>query len=154
MDIILLRHAHAEAGSDDLARRLTAKGRKQAAAAAGFLQTRLPAHARVWASQAVRSRQTAACLHPYYRILPALNPDIDPRSLPPLLAALPDHSCTVLVGHQPWLGQLCAFLLTQSWDGYTNWAVEKGAFWWFHLHWQDGLPFAELKLVGRGFQAA
>ena len=52
MDIILWRHADAEDGADDLARRLTAKGEAQAAAMAKWLRRHLPADYVVLASPA------------------------------------------------------------------------------------------------------
>ena len=60
MDLILWRHADAEDGADDMARRLTPRGEKQAAAMAEWLRARLPRNYTVLASPAVRAQQTAA----------------------------------------------------------------------------------------------
>ena len=62
MHIILWRHVEAEAGFDDLARRLTDKGRKQARCGASWLKRRLPPGYRLWISEAVRSRETVEYL--------------------------------------------------------------------------------------------
>lgn len=64
MELILLRHAKAEdhaVALPDERRELTAKGRKRAHAVAGGLRRLLPeaARAEIWASPALRSRQTA-----------------------------------------------------------------------------------------------
>ena len=64
MDLILWRHADAEDGADDLARRLTAKGHKQAAAMARWLRAHLPKDYTVVASPAVRAQETAQALEP------------------------------------------------------------------------------------------
>src|SRR4051812_50221638 len=62
MDLILWRHADAEDGADDLARRLTPKGHKQAAAMAKWLRAHLPKDFTLLASPAVRAQQTAEAL--------------------------------------------------------------------------------------------
>ncbi|UOP05434.1 SixA phosphatase family protein [Conchiformibius kuhniae] len=150
-NLILWRHAEAEeakAQGRDLPRKLTRKGHKQAKKAAAYLRAKLPADARVFASQATRSQQTADSLGTAYHIMPALNPDIDARSLARILNNLRGHSHVVLVGHQPWLGQLCAFLLNGNWAQQNIWSVKKGAFWWFQVRPEaDGSFRAKLKLV-------
>ena len=62
MDLILWRHAEAEVGSDDLARRLTVRGAKQARQMAAWLKPRPPKHTRIPVSPAVRPQQTADAL--------------------------------------------------------------------------------------------
>src|SRR5688500_2933685 len=62
MNLILWRHADAEEGRDDAARRLTSKGREQANRMAAWLERHLPASARVIVSPAVRAQQTAEAL--------------------------------------------------------------------------------------------
>ena len=68
MDLILWRHADAEEGRDDHARRLTPKGIKHAERMAAWLDEHLPKNARLIVSPAVRAQQTAKCLeHANYR---------------------------------------------------------------------------------------
>src|SRR3989442_939288 len=62
MELILWRHAEAEAGEPDLGRRLSAKGEKQARRMAEWLHSRLPDSARILASPATRAQQTARAL--------------------------------------------------------------------------------------------
>jgi phosphohistidine phosphatase len=62
MDLILWRHAEAEEHADELRRRLTTKGRKQAQRAAEWLLHRLPARFMLISSPAVRAHQTAQAL--------------------------------------------------------------------------------------------
>ena len=62
MDLILWRHAEAAEGEVDLVRELTRRGEHQARDMAAWLAPRLPAGARVFTSEARRSRQTARYL--------------------------------------------------------------------------------------------
>ncbi len=62
MDLVLWRHADAEEGRDDHARRLTPKGLKQAERMAVWLDAHLPKNARLIVSPAVRAQQTAELL--------------------------------------------------------------------------------------------
>ena len=132
-NLILWRHAEAEYGPPDLERALTGKGHEQAKLMANWLQHHLPQPYQVWASQAQRSRQTAAYLNADTRILATLNPDIHAQTLPRLLDAVADNATVVIVGHQPWLGELSAFLLNGHWDSDQYWSYKKGGFWWFQL---------------------
>lgn len=61
-NLILWRHAEAEDGPDDLARRLTPRGHKQAAKMARWLTARLPERFRLISSEALRAQETAASL--------------------------------------------------------------------------------------------
>lgn len=150
MNIILWRHAQAEEGSDDLARELTLKGHRQAAKMAALLRKKLPENSRLWVSQAMRSRQTAAHLGGNFEIFAELNPDVDARTLPALLQQAHDNDTLVIVGHQPWIGQLCRFLLNRGWDLHDEthyWSVKKGSFWWFEAHADQDIFRAKLLTV-------
>lgn len=147
LQLILWRHAEAEEGSPDLSRNLTAKGRKQAQKVAQFLQNRLPENREIWVSQANRSQQTAAYLGGDTVILPTLNPDIDAQTLPRLLQTCVDKKVLVIVGHQPWIGDLCAFLLNGNFEHERLWSVKKGAFWWFQVDFVDDDLRCKLKMV-------
>ncbi|GIK87401.1 MAG: phosphohistidine phosphatase SixA [Burkholderiales bacterium] len=127
MDLILWRHAEAEAGGPDLARRLTAKGIKQAERVAAWLERHLPDRCRVLASPAVRAQQTAAALGRRFRTVDALAPG---ASAADVLAAAgwPDSRDAVLVvGHQPTLGEVAALLVAGDEQA---WSIRKGAVWW------------------------
>ena len=82
MDLILWRHAEAEDWPDgdpqagtDLDRSLTARGEKQAARMAGWLDRQLPEGARIWVSPARRCEQTALALGRKFKIRSELAPD-------------------------------------------------------------------------------
>jgi phosphohistidine phosphatase len=138
MDLILWRHAEALDGSDpgdDLARPLTAKGERQAARVAAWLNLQLPAGARVLASPARRTQQTAAALDRKVKTVTELAPDGNVEGL--LHAARwPDaREPMLVVGHQPTLGLAAAYLLAAQPQA---WAVRKAAVWWLRGRERDG----------------
>jgi len=127
MDLILWRHADAEDGTPDSERKLTAKGVKQAARMAKWLRPRLPEDAVVLASPARRAQQTARALTKDFRVVAEIGTG----------AAAEDvlHACgwpkaghtLVVVGHQPTLGEVAAWLLTGT---RGQWNLKKGAVIW------------------------
>ena len=103
MDLILWRHAEAEAGDGkrpDHKRRLTPRGEKQV-------------------------------------IL--YNPPIYD-----LEGKVSRGGTAILIGHQPTLGRLAALLLAGD---EADWAVKKGAVWWFTARVRDGEIGTVLKAV-------
>ena len=144
MDLILWRHAEAEPGEPDLGRRLTAKGNQQAERMAVWLERHLPATTRVLVSPADRAQQTALALKRKFRIVPELAPGASSAAV---LAAAgwPDAREPVLVvGHQPTLGEVAAFLLTEE---EASWSVRKGAVWWLSSRFRGGSSSTVLKVV-------
>jgi phosphohistidine phosphatase len=127
MDLVLWRHADAEDGIPDEARRLTAKGRKQAKKMAAWLAAHLPAGYRVLVSPATRTQETAAALTEHAVIDKAVSTTATPQGV--LKAAgWPEGTGTVVVvGHQPTLGAVAALALTGEAQA---WSVKKGAIWW------------------------
>ncbi len=130
MDLILWRHAEASElheGRDDLERALTAKGERQAHRMAEWLNQRIAHSTRILVSPAMRCQQTAKALGKKFKTLPELAPDSNGEAL--LKAARwPDASEPVLiVGHQPVLGLVASYLLT---DTPQPWTIKKGAVWW------------------------
>src|ERR1044072_275957 len=81
MNLILWRHAEAEEGRDDHARRLTPKGVKQAQRVAVWLEQPLPKNARLLVSPAVRAQQTAKHLNREETTSEAIAPGADPGSV-------------------------------------------------------------------------
>lgn len=141
MDLILWRHAEAVedvASGDDMARRLTPRGEKQAARMAAWLDRQLPDGVRVWASPAQRAQQTAQALGHKFRTSPALAPQGTPQQLLELVQWPHAKGCVLVVGHQPTLGQTVATLLGLN---ASECAVKKGAVWW--------LRFRERELVAQ-----
>ena len=125
MELILWRHADAEDGADDMARRLTPKGEQQAAAMAQWLRAHLPGDYTLFASPAIRAQQTAAALGASIVTDKALAPGASPAAI---VKAAQKHKGTVLVvGHQPDLGRAAAQLVARA---QSEWHIEKGAIWW------------------------
>jgi len=127
MDLILWRHAEAEAGEPDLGRRLTPKGVKQAERMALWLDAHLPDTCRILVSPADRAQQTAQALQRKFRTVQEIAPG---ASVAAVLAAAnwPESREPVLVvGHQPTLGMVASFLLSGD-EAY--WSVRKSAVWW------------------------
>jgi phosphohistidine phosphatase len=125
MDLILWRHADAEDGADDMARRLTGKGEKQALAMAKWLRAHLPRDYAVLASPAVRAQQTAAALGAKIVTDSALAPGASPSAI--AQAAGSHKGTVVIVGHQPDLGRAAAQFVAGA---RAEWSIEKAAIWW------------------------
>jgi phosphohistidine phosphatase len=130
MDLILWRHAEAEMGAahmDDLSRPLTARGEKQAARMAAWLERQLPDGLRVLSSPARRAEQTATALGRKYKLRAELLPDGTAQDLLELVQWPRSRGAVLVVGHQPVLGQTIAHLL----EIHSNQcAVRKGSVWW------------------------
>lgn len=127
MDLLLWRHAEAEEGEDDLRRRLTERGQKQARTMAQWILAHQPRDLRIVVSPAVRCQQTAEALKLPFETHRKIGPD---ACVSELIAAVgwPDASGAVLlIGHQPSLGRLASLLLAGA---EADWSVKKGALWW------------------------
>ena len=127
MDLIIWRHADAEDGGPDLERALTPRGREQAARAAKWLLSRLPANFLVVSSPAARARQTALALGVEPRIDSRLAPGASVSAILDIAGWPQPEKTVVVVGHQPDLGQAIAYLLTGH---EMDWRLQKGALWW------------------------
>ena len=135
MDLILWRHAEAEDGGPDLERKLTSKGRKQAARMAEWLQRRLPSKYLVLSSPARRARETAQALGVAFKTVAELAPG---ASVEQILAAAdwPARGKPVIVvGHQPDLGCAAAYLVSST---RADWSIKKGALWWVERRVRNG----------------
>ncbi len=127
MELILWRHADAEEGTPDLARKLTSKGRKQAERMGEWLRDRLPEHYRLLSSPAARAQETAHALQSQFDVVKALAPG---ASVPALLKAAgwpAGKGIVILVGHQPDLGRAAAYLVSGK-D--AAWPIKKAGLWW------------------------
>ena len=135
MDLILWRHAEAEPaqeGQSDLARSLSPKGERQAARMSDWLERHLPEGTRILVSPARRTEQTALTLGRKYKLREELSPDATPQDVLRLLkwnekTGPSGKGPVLIVGHQPWMGQLIAQLIELQ---EPECAVRKGAVWW------------------------
>jgi phosphohistidine phosphatase len=156
MELILWRHAHAESGFPDLTRPLSARGEEEARAAAQWLNEHLFAHSpalcRILVSPARRTQQTAAMLKRPYETVAALSTDANTNDLLAAVGWQPkekakekaeEKSITLVVGHQPTLGEAATFLLGES-----RWTPKTGS-----LCWLKAVGLAEKALAGKTLHA-
>ncbi|QIL80710.1 histidine phosphatase family protein [Diaphorobacter sp. HDW4A] len=130
MDLILWRHAEAEDapdGGEDLERPLTARGEKQAARMASWLDRQLPEGLRVLVSPAVRTEQTARALGRKFKPRAELLPGGSVDDLLELAQWPKSRGAVLVVGHQPMLGETAARLLGMT---ASQCAIRKGSVWW------------------------
>jgi phosphohistidine phosphatase len=146
MDLILWRHADAEDGVPDTSRKLTEKGEKQAHQMGQWLKSRLPQKFKVLASPALRAQQTAQALSKNFETVQSISPGADAISV--LVAAgWPDaKGAVVVVGHQPTLARVAAFLLAGE---EADWSMKKGSVWWLSNRSRQG----EAQTILRGMMA-
>jgi phosphohistidine phosphatase len=143
MELILWRHAEAEPGVDDLERKLTAKGRKQAARVAGWLNARLPSRFTLYSSPAKRALQTAKALDAPLETSELLAPE---RQAADVLRAVDwpnQDQLVIVVGHQPTLGRVVARLLGNE----ADLSIQKGALWWIEARDKGGKSGVRVRAV-------
>lgn len=144
MELILWRHAEAAEGVPDGSRALTDKGRRQAEHMARFLNERLPQGTRILVSPAVRAQQTAAALNKGFITAPNLGVHATPQTAIATAGWPMSGGAALLVGHQPWMGELASLLMTGHAD---YWSIKKGAVWWFSRREREGDFQTVLRLV-------
>ena len=150
MDLILWRHADAEIaseGEDDLSRELTVKGEKQAVRMAAWLDRHLPEGARILVSPARRTEQTAKALNRNYKLRDELVPDSNADEVLALIKwdlekGPHGKGPVLLVGHQPYLGEIAARLLGMQ---EHSCAIRKGAVWWLRSRVRE--EYSEILLL-------
>jgi len=139
MDLVLWRHAEAQLWvreeTDDMDRVLTARGEKQAARMAAWLDRQLPEGARILVSPARRAEQTAQALERKYKVRPEIAPQGSVAQLLELVRWPNAKTTTLIVGHQPVLGQTIAQLLGLQ---ASECPVKKGAVWWLRHRQREG----------------
>lgn len=135
MELILWRHADAGDALDDpdgdFDRRLSERGRRQAARVARWLESRLPERCLVLCSPAPRARETGEALGLKFRIDERLAPGASGAALLDL-ANWPDRDeartrHVMIIGHQPTLGEAVSLALCGE---SQRWTVRKGAVVW------------------------
>jgi phosphohistidine phosphatase len=133
MHLYVVRHATAEdakPGESDASRRLTAGGERKFRRAVQGMRRAEWRFARVLASPWARAHRTAELLEPIS------DGDAIPTDLlcqPPsleLLALLREQDRTAVVGHQPWLGELVAWLAVGDRNHGDAFELKKSAVAW------------------------
>lgn len=125
MLLALVRHALAEAGDDDFARPLSRRGRRRFREEVERLEALGLRFDRVLHSPALRTLETAELLAPLAGALEVTALLAEAPS-PALLEALTGEA-VALVGHQPWLGMLAAWLTTGDAAQHQHLELKKGA---------------------------
>ena len=137
MKLLIVRHAIAEdralfalKNSDDDKRPLTHKGRKRMRQSAKGLSKTHPELEYLISSPLTRAVQTANILSEYYpyaarKETKHLAPGAPPEAVADFLASLPADANVALVGHEPDLSELIAWLCTGSPFGFIY--FKKGA---------------------------
>ncbi|TAJ79329.1 MAG: histidine phosphatase family protein [Gallionellaceae bacterium] len=144
MELILWRHAEAADGIPDHSRALTEKGRQQAKHMAAFLNPRLPPNTRILVSPALRTQQTANALNKKFVTEQAIGTHANAQEVLNAAGWPLANGAILLVGHQPWLGEVAALLMAGTTD---CWSIKKGAVWWFSRREREGDYQAVLRLV-------
>ncbi|RFC34313.1 MAG: phosphohistidine phosphatase, SixA [Candidatus Nitrotoga sp. MKT] len=134
LDLILWRHADAEDGVPDDARKLTVKGEKQAQQVGRWLKSHLPEGARILVSPAKRAHQTASALGREFGITREVGTGASVMSVIAAAGWPNAKGAVVVVGHQPTLGRIAAILLAGT---ETDWSIKKGCVWWFSSRLHD-----------------
>lgn len=127
MDLLLWRHAEAEDGDDDLRRRLTERGERQARTMASWILAHRPKDLRIVVSPAVRTQQTAEALQLPFETHRKIGPDTCVSELIATSGWPTASGAVLIVGHQPSLGRLASLLLAGH---EAEWSIKKGALWW------------------------
>ena len=144
----LLRHGEAlpAAADGDSARRLSPSGRATIASLAERFAREGWRPDALWASPLARAQETAsilaavACPGTLIGILEALVPDREPEDVVRALAEVRPRGHVVLVGHQPLLGRLAAYLSGGRESGFPAGGLVR-------LEMEDGLGRGVGKVV-------
>ena len=134
MDLILWRHAQAEVGEPDEGRELTQQGRKQALRMGAWLDRSLPNGCKVLCSPTVRTLQTVEALGRKYKIVPEIGPLASAADVLNVVGWPDAKTAVMVVGHQPWLGEVASWLLTGV---EQDWTVKKSSAWWISHRQRD-----------------
>ena len=131
-NLILWRHAEAQdilLAGNDISRELTTKGATQAAMMAAWIKQHLPKDICIIASPAVRAEQTVQALDLPYKINKNLLPEASIDGVLQLVQEIfqQENSNIMLVGHQPWLGQVAAYFLQIQ---PAEISIKKSTVWW------------------------
>ncbi|MBY0499747.1 MAG: histidine phosphatase family protein [Nitrosomonas sp.] len=127
MDLILWRHAEAEEGFPDAARKLTAEGLNQAKCMSDWLKSKLPKNTKVIASPTQRTQQTATALCSDFITEAAVGPGANVHDILTVADWPNFQGAIVIVGHQPTLRNVASYLIPTI---PVALSVKKGSVWW------------------------
>jgi phosphohistidine phosphatase len=154
MNLFLWRHALAYDQSVDgldVSRELTPRGREQAELMSQWLIRHLPSDSKIICSSAKRCVQTARVLGLPYDLDDRLLPDATIQEMIEVVNGslgiesnliTPSERSTLVIGHQPTLGQLIGLSL-----GCAPVAVRKASVWWLRARERNGKPQIVIEAV-------
>ena len=144
LNLFIWRHADALDTLPDIDRPLSVRGHRDASRVAKAISKKLDEKSCIVSSPALRARETVEPLIARMslelrideRLAPGVGIDDVLGVLEETITACNDDDPTiVLVGHQPWVGQLSRRLLT---DAPGDWSVKKASAWWLVRRSRDG----------------
>ena len=144
MELLLWRHAEAEDGADDMKRRLTQRGEKQAREMAKWIREHQPKDLRIIVSPAVRTQQTAEALKLPFETNRKIGSEACVSELVAASGCPAASGAVLIVGHQPSLGRMASLLLAGS---ESEWTIKKGALWWLSNRVRRGETQTVLRAV-------
>ena len=147
MDLIFWRHAEtteAEDGQADAERPLTARGERQAARMAHWLERQLPESTKVLCCPSVRAEQTVMPLGRKYKLREELSPNASIDDVLTLAQWPLNKHSVLLVTHQPLIGEIISQLMQIQ---LQELVVRKGSVWWLRSRFKDEKPQTMLVTV-------
>lgn len=144
MELLLWRHAEAEDGDDDMKRRLTERGEKQARIMAAWIREHQPKDMRIIASPSVRTLQTVEALKLPFETIRKIGPDACVSELIAASGWPAAPGSVLIIGHQPSLGRMASLLLAGQ---ESDWSIKKGALWWLSNRVRRGETQTVLRAV-------
>ena len=132
MDLFLVRHARAVApakGTPDAARRLTQRGRAQTRRLRRVLRRVGIRFDRLVHSPLLRALETADGLASLLDGESLVTQRLNGRPTEELLADL-QGTCVAVVGHEPYLASLAAWLIGKTTDGVSSFRLPPAGFSW------------------------
>lgn len=144
MELLLWRHAEAEDGDDDMKRRLTERGEKQARIMAAWIREHQPKDMRIIASPSVRTLQTVEALKLPFETIRKIGPEACVSELIAASGWPAAPGSVLIIGHQPSLGRMASLLLAGQ---ESDWSIKKGALWWLSNRVRRGETQTVLRAV-------
>lgn len=132
MHLILMRHADALEGSNDLKRELSKKGRRQAKLMAKWIGDHANASFEVWSSPAVRAVQTVEPINAKINIKKHLSPTAGVKTVLREIETTGYGKDLLVCGHMPWIALVGQHYLESN-QYSTSLNFKKGGILWIEI---------------------
>jgi phosphohistidine phosphatase len=109
-----------------------------------WLDQHLPEGARILVSPSERAQQTAIALKRKFKTVDDLAPGASVHAILSAAGWPDSREPVVIVGHQPTLGSVAAFLVSGE---ETSWPVKKGSVWWLSNRDRTGYSAVVVRAV-------